>query len=398
MSGWQRSLLCAVAAGAVGVGLAACNGSGNRQDADTPARGKAAASDTKAMNIQKSDFGKTKEGEAVDLYTLTNKHGMVAKVATYGATLTELWVPDKAGQKADVVLGFDNIRDYQDKSPFFGATAGRIANRIAKGKFSIDGKEYQVAVNNPPNHLHGGPKGFDKQIWRAEPSDSGKGASVRFTYVSPDMDQGFPGKLTTHVTYTLTDDNELRIHYEATTDKDTIVNLTNHSYFNLHGSGSGKDILDHVLKLYADNYTPVDDTLIPTGEIKSVKGSIFDFTTPKPIGQDIEKTPGTPNGYDHNYVINGKAGDLRPAARVEDPDTGRVMEVRTDQPGVQFYTGNFLDGTITGIGGKPYPKHYAFCLETQHFPDSVNHPKFPTTLLKPGETFKSTTVFKFSTK
>lgn len=393
----RRSLLWAAAAGAAGLGLSACTNPDQGQSQQDAGGAKRASANHK-MNIQTSDFGKTKDGKPVELYTLTNDKGMVAKIATYGATLTELWVPDKDGRKADVVLGFDNIGQYEEESPFFGATTGRIANRIAKGKFTIDGKEYQVATNNGPNHLHGGPKGFDKQIWKAEPRQSAKGQSVRFTYVSPDMDQGFPGQLTTEVTYTLTDDNELRIDYKATTDKTTIVNLTNHSYFNLHGSGSGKGILDHVLTLYADGYTPVDDTLIPTGEIKGVKGTVFDFTSPKAIGRDIAQTPGNPNGYDHNYVINGKAGELRPAARVEDPDTGRVMEVRTTEPGVQLYTGNFLDGKVKGIGGKAYTKHYAFCLETQHFPDSVNHPKFPTTLLKPGQTFDSTTVFKFSTK
>ena len=393
----RRSVLCAVTLGAVSLGLSAC---GNREHGQqhgqrTGGGGKAAAD--KKMNIEKSDFGKTKDGEAVELYTLTNKNGVVAKIATYGATLTELWVPGKDGQKANVVLGFDNLKQYQEQSPFFGATTGRIANRIAKGKFTIDGKEYQVATNNGPNHLHGGPKGFDKQIWRAEPSQTSKGPGVRFTYVSPDMDQGFPGKLNTEVTYTLTNDNEVRIDYKATTDKTTIVNLTNHSYFNLHGSGSGKDVLDHVLTLHADSYTPVDATLIPTGEIKPVKNTPFDFTTPKPIGRDIAQTPGTPNGYDHNFVINGKPGELRPAARVSDPDTGRVMEVRTTEPGVQLYTGNFLDGKVTGNGGKPFRKHDGFCLETQHFPDSVNRPNFPSTLLKPGETYTSTTVFKFST-
>jgi aldose 1-epimerase len=386
----RRSVLCALAAAAVSLGLSAC---GNREQSG--GGGKAAVD--KKMNIEKSDFGKTKDGEAVELYTLTNKNGVVAKIATYGATLTELWVPGKDGQKANVVLGFDNLKQYQEQSPFFGATTGRIANRIAKGKFTIDGKEYQVATNNGPNHLHGGPKGFDKQIWRAEPNQTSKGPSVKFTYVSPDMDQGFPGKLNTEVTYTLTDDNEVRIDYKATTDKTTIVNLTNHSYFNLHGSGSGKDVLDHVLTLYADSYTPVDATLIPTGEIKSVKASVFDFTTPKPIGRDIEKTGGNPNGYDHNFVINGTPGELRRAARIEDPDTGRVMEVRTTEPGVQLYTGNFLDGKVTGNGGKPFRKHDAFCLETQHFPDSINHPNFPSTLLKPGQTYTTTTVFKFST-
>ncbi|HEY7117917.1 MAG TPA: aldose epimerase family protein [Tepidisphaeraceae bacterium] len=396
-----RWLVGVVTCGALAMSaLSACSDKDKENRSGGVARTTASAgSGDRKMSIQKSDFGKTKDGEAVEQYALTNKNGVVAKIITYGATLTEVWTPDKSGNKADVVLGFDNIKDYQDKSPFFGATTGRIANRIAKGKFTIEGKPYQVATNNGPNHLHGGPKGFDKQIWTAEPSESAAGPSVRFTYVSPDMDQGFPGKLTTHVTYTLTNDDELRIDYQATTDKTTIVNLTNHSYFNLHGSGSGKDILDHVVMINADRYTPVDDTLIPTGELAPVKGTIYDFTSPKAISKDIEKTPGSPNGYDHNFVLNGAAGQMKLCARVSDPDTGRTLEVRTDQPGVQLYTGNFLDGTIkSGIGGKPYVKHYAFCLETQHFPDSVNHPSFPTTELKPGQTFTSTTLYKFGTK
>jgi aldose 1-epimerase len=303
------------------------------------------------------------------------------------------------GKNADVVLGFDNVAQYEGKdNPYFGATTGRVANRIAKGKFTLDGKEYSLALNNGPNHLHGGVKSFNRRIWTAAPKEAPSGPSVTFRYVSPDGEEGYPGTLTTDVTYTLTNDNELRIDYKATTDKATVVNLTNHSYWNLHGAGSGRDVLDHVLMLSADNYTPVDATLIPTGEIASVKGTPFDFTAPKPIGKDIARTTGDPNGFDHNFVVNGKAGELRKCALVVDPDTGRTLEIWTTEPGVQFYTGNFLNGTVTGVGGKPYKKHDAFCLETQHYPDSINHPKFPTTVLNPGQTFTSTTVHKFGTK
>jgi aldose 1-epimerase len=382
-----RSLVRVVSLCGIGLALCAC------QNKDGGASGSG------NMNMVKSDFGKTGDGQNVDLYTLTNKHGMVAKITNYGATVTEIHVPDKTGKMDDVVLGFDNLKDYQGSgNPFFGTIAGRYANRIAKGKFKLDGREYTLATNNGPNHLHGGKKGFDKQVWKASTASSSDGPAVAFTYVSKDGEEGYPGTLTTTVTYTLTNDNALRIDYKATTDKATVVNLTNHSYFNLHGSGSGRDILDHALMLNADHYTPVDDTLIPTGEIKSVKGSIFDFTSPKPIGQDIAKTPGNPNGYDHNFVLNGKDGQMKLCAKVSDPDTGRTMEVWTTQPGVQLYTGNFMNGDVSGIGGKRYTKHYAFCLETQHYPDSPNHPEFPSARLDPGQTFTSTTIYKFGTK
>jgi aldose 1-epimerase len=386
------SFLCVVTLSGIGLALSACNHQHNGGDST------AASSGNHSMSIQKEDFGKTSDGQSVDRYTLTNKNGMVAKIMTYGAIVTEVHVPDKDGKMADVVLGFDNLKQYIKDSPYFGAIAGRYANRIAKGTFTLDGKEYHLAINNGPNSLHGGKVGFDKKVWKAEPAETAGGPSLMLTYVSPDMEEGFPGTLTTHVTYTLTNNDELKIDYKATTDKTTILNLTNHSYWNLHGSGSGRDILDHVMQINADSYTPVDDTLIPTGEIKSVKGTVYDFTTPKPIGRDIAKTPGSPNGYDHNFVINGQAGKMRMAARVNDPDTGRTMEVWTTQPGVQFYTGNFLDGKLTGIGGKPYVGHYAFCLETQHYPDSIHQPKFPSVVLKPGETFTSTTSYKFSAK
>jgi aldose 1-epimerase len=378
----------------VGIGLALCVAGGCNQKEKTAVADGAAVGQT-AM-IKKSDFGKTSDGQAVDLYTLTNRNGLVAKVTNFGATLTEMHVPDRAGRDADIVLGFDNVGQYEGKdNPYFGATTGRVANRIAKGKFTLSGKEYTLAVNNGPNHLHGGLKSFNKRVWKAAPKEGPGGPAVTFTYVSPDGEEGYPGTLTTEVTYTLTNDNALRIDYKATTDKATVVNLTNHSYWNLHGAGSGRDVLDHVLMISADNYTPVDGTLIPTGEIASVKGTPYDFTSPKPIGRDIGKTSGDPNGYDNNYVLNGKAGELRPCARVADPDTGRTLEIWTTEPGVQLYTGNFLNGTVTGVGGKPYQKHDALCLETQHFPDSINHPKFPSTVLNPGQTFTSTTVHRF---
>lgn len=348
-------------------------------------------------SVEKAEIGKTKEGATVESYTLKNKNGVVAKVMTYGATLTEMHVPDQDGKQADVVLGFADLDKYLAGHPFFGSTAGRVANRIAKGKFTLDGKEYTLATNNGPNTLHGGIKGFDKQVWEAKQVNSPDGPGVQFHYVSKDGEEGFPGNLDTTVTYTLTNDNALRISYKATTDKATPVNLTNHSYWNLGGENSGT-ILDEILYVNADKYTPVDDTQIPTGELKSVKGTPFDFTTPTPIGARIEQTGGNPTGYDHNYVLNHAPGQIGLAARLTDPQSGRVMECWTDQPGVQVYTGNFLDGTLTGIGGKPYVKHAAVCLETQHFPDAINHPDFPSTVLRPGETYQTTTIYKFSTK
>jgi aldose 1-epimerase len=387
-----------VAAGGIGLALSACN---SGKDSSGGGGGKEAAGERVYKNdveVTVADFGETPAGEKVVLWTLKNANGMVAKITNYGAILTEVHVPDKDGRMADVVLGFDNLKQYTDGHPFFGAIAGRVANRIAKGKFTLDGKEYTLAVNNGPNSLHGGKVGFDKHVWKNlnGVKSFNNDNSVTFTYVSADGEEGYPGKLTTEVTYTLTDKNEVRIDYKATTDKPTILNLTNHSYFNLHGSGSGRDVLDHVMQINADHYTPVDATLIPTGEIAPVKGTIYDFTKGKAIGQDIAKTSGDPNGFDHNFVLNGKTGEMKMCAKVSDPDTGRVMEVWTTEPGVQFYTGNFLDGKLTGIGGKPYVKHYAFCLETQHYPDSINHPNFPTTVLRPDQTFTSTTVYKFS--
>jgi aldose 1-epimerase len=351
-----------------------------------------AARENDNMNVKQSDFGATPDGQRVEMFTLTNGHGMTAKVITYGAILTELDVPDRQGKTANVVLGFGNLRQYVTQNPFFGAVAGRYANRIAKGRFTLEGKEFKLATNNGPNHLHGGLKGFDKVVWKAQPLHSSNGAAVRLTYESRDGEEGYPGNLNVSVTYTLTNDNSLRIDYDATTDKPTVVNLTNHSYFNLASEGSG-DILDEVLTIHADRYTMFDETQIPTGQIRPVKGTPLDFTKPTPIGQRIGQTDG---GYDHNFVLNGPAGKLSPAAKLEDLKSGRVMEVETTQPGIQVYTANHLDGKLKGSGGKPYPLHGAVCLETQHFPDSPNHPDFPSTELRPGQKYHETTVFKFS--
>jgi aldose 1-epimerase len=347
--------------------------------------------------VEKMPFGKTPDGTPVDLYVLTNAKGMQAKIMTYGAIVTELYTPDRDGKLDDVVLGFDNLKDYLKGHPFFGAVAGRVANRIAKGRFTLDGREYKLATNNGPNHLHGGNKGFDKAVWKAETVKTGDGLAIKLTYVSKDGEEGYPGNLTAVVTYTLTDNNELRIHYQATTDKATPVNLSNHSYFNLEGTKGG-NMLGHELMIAADKYTPVDDTLIPTGEIKAVTGTPLDFTTPTPIGARIALLKGNPGGYDHNVVLRSEGKSLSLAVRAYEPKTGRVMEMYTTEPGVQFYTGNFLDGTLKGKGGVVYGKHHGFCLEAQHFPDSVNHPNFPSVILRPGATYSQTTVYKFSAK
>jgi aldose 1-epimerase len=349
------------------------------------------------INVKKDAFGKTEEGVAVERYTLTNAAGATAKIVTYGALLTELNVPDRNGKLGDVVLGFDDLKDYLAGHPYFGATVGRVANRIAKGTFTLEGKTYKLAINNPPNTLHGGQKGFDKVVWKAEPKTTPDGPSVRFTYVSKDGEEGYPGTLTAHVTYTLTNDNAVRIDYTATADKATPVNLTNHSYFNLAGTKSG-DILDHELTIFADKYTPTDETLIPTGEIKPVKDTPFDFTKSHRIGDRIGQLKGEPGGYDLNYVLTREKKGPTLAARVDESKTGRVMEVWTTEPGIQFYSGNFLDGKLKGRGDVMYKKHWGFCLEAQHFPDSVHHDNFPSMILKPGETYKQTTIYKFSTK
>jgi aldose 1-epimerase len=346
------------------------------------------------MDIKKDSIGKTPEGTEVDQYTLTNANGLRVKIMTYGATITSVETPDRDGKVENITLSLDSLADYFKEFPYLGSTVGRYANRIAKGKFSLDGKQYTLAVNNGPNHLHGGIKGFDKVVWKAEPVETGDSVGVKFSYVSADGEEGYPGKLSAQVTYSLTNDNQLKMDYLATTDQPTVVNLTNHNYWNLSGGGSG-DILGEEVVLNADRYLPVDSTLIPLGTLKDVKGTPMDFTAPHGIGERIDEVEG---GYDHCYVLNRKdEKDLSLAARVVDPKSGRVMEIFTTQPAIQFYTGNFLDGTLKG-GGKPYEKHFGFCLETQHYPDSPNQPDFPSTVLKPGEKYEQSTVHKFSVK
>jgi aldose 1-epimerase len=351
----------------------------------------------KEQTLRKTPFGKTADGTAVDQYVLSSGNGMTAKILTYGGIVTEIDVPDRDGKAGDVTLGFDNLDGYLKGHPFFGALVGRVGNRIARGKFTLDGKEYTLAVNNGPNHLHGGKEGFDKKVWKAEEAPGPDGPAVRLRYRSPDGEEGYPGNLDVTVTYTVTDKNELRIDYRATTDKATPVNLTNHAYFNLAGAASG-NILGHELVLYADKYTPTDDTLIPTGEIKSVQGTPYAFTTPHTIGSRIKEIKADPVGYDANFVLRDQGKGLHHAAWVHEPKTGRVMDVYTTQPGVQFYTGNFLDGKLKGHGGVAYNQYQGFCLETQHYPDAVHHPNFPSIILRPGQTYAQTTVYRFSTK
>jgi len=348
------------------------------------------------MEVKKELFGRLADGTAVDIYTLTNKSGIEARVMTYGATLVSLRLPDRSGAFADVNLGFDNLEGYLGTHPYFGVIVGRYANRISKGRFTLDGVEYTLARNNNGNSLHGGLKGFDKVVWKPEPVQAADGVGVKLTYLSKDMEEGYPGNLSVTVVYLLTNTDELRISYEAETDKKTPVNLTNHAYWNLKGEGNG-DVLGHVLQLEADKFTAVDSAanLIPTGEISSVAATPFDFTSPHLIGERIAQVEG---GYDHNFVLRSGGGKLALAGRVEEPGSGRAMEIYTDQPAIQLYTGNFLDGTVVGKGGKAYQKHYAFCLETQHFPDSPNHPSFPSTILEPGQKYKTVTVHRFFVK
>jgi len=346
------------------------------------------------MSIRKESFGQTPDGQPVDLYTLTNTNGLRARITNYGAILVSLEVPDKSGKLADVTLGHDTLDGYIKKSAFFGATVGRYANRIGKAKFVLNGVEYKLAANNGENHLHGGIKGFDKAVWQADEVRAADEVGLKLTYLSKDGEEGYPGNLVCVVTYSLMNNDELKISYEALTDKATVVNLTNHSYWNLAGQGNG-DVLGHELMLTANKYTVVDKGLIPTGEIRRVKGSPMDFTKPKTIGSRIDKVEG---GYDHNYVLKSSGGSLAMCARVYEPSSGRVMEVYTTEPGVQLYTGNFLDGSITGKAGKVYKKHYGFCLETQHFPDSPNKPKFPSVVLGAGEKYTTVTIYRFYTK
>jgi aldose 1-epimerase len=346
------------------------------------------------MSIIKKAFGKTNDGKNVDLYTLTNTNGLKTEIMNYGGIVKTLYVPDRNGNLDDIVLGYDTLDEYiKDNSPYFGALIGRCGNRIAKGKFTLNGVEYKLATNNGQNHLHGGIKGFDKVVWNAQPLEQDDGPALKLSYLSKDGEEGYPGNLNCTIIYSLTNNNELKISYEAKTDKTTIVNLTHHSYFNLASHGSG-DILAHQLMINADRFTAVDEELMPTGEIKPVKGTPMDFTKPTAIGSRINKVKG---GYDHNYVLNSSDGSLALAASVYEPESGRVMEIFTTEPGVQFYAGNFLDGSIEGKGAV-YNKHNGFCLETQHYPDAPNKPAFPSIVLRPGAKYTHLTVHKFSVK
>jgi aldose 1-epimerase len=345
-----------------------------------------------AATITQAPYGSV-DGKPVTQFTIRSAGGMIATIINYGATVTSLVVPDRDGTPGDVVLGFDSLSGYlRPDNPYFGCIAGRYANRIAGAKFELDGKTYTLAANNNGNSLHGGVKGFDKAVWDAAPLPSGDG--VKFSHLSPDGDEGYPGNLRVEVTYTLTADNALRIDYAATTDKPTPVNLTHHGYFNL-SAGKEPTVLGQTLTLRAGRYTAVNDLLIPTGKLPDARGTPMDFTSPFPIGARIGAVPG---GYDHNWVLDSPGKISEPAAALYDSASGRLMELFTTEPGVQFYAGNFLDGTLPGKGGKAYPKHAGLCLEAQHFPDSPHQPSFPNTILKPGETYRQTTVYKFSTR
>jgi len=344
----------------------------------------------------KIPFGKTPEGQPVELYTLRNSNGFEAGIITFGGIVVSLKTPDKAGKFDDVVLGYDTLADYIKDTAHFGGIIGRYANRIAKGKFPLNGKVFSLAINNGHNNLHGGLKGFDKVVWTANPLETADGPALQLNYMSKDGEEGFPGNLSVTAIYTVTHDNALRLDFTATTDKDTICNLTNHSYFNLRGHG---DVLDYIVQINAEKYTPVDDVLIPTGELRSVDGTPFDFRKPTPIGERINcdnKQIQLAKGFDKNWVADKPDGKLGLVARVLEQTSGRRMEVFTTQPGMQFYTGNFLDGTIVGKRGQAYKPRHAFCMEPQHFPDSPNHPNFPSVELKPGQVYKNTIIYKFS--
>lgn len=352
------------------------------------------------VNIMEQAFQKIHDGKQISLYTLKNANGIEVKITNYGGKIVSLMVPDRSGQFGDVVLGYETIDEYINGNPYFGALIGRYGNRIAKGKFTLNNKECTLAVNNGDNALHGGIKGFNDVVWDARPFKSGDGEALELAYLSKDGEEGYPGNLSVKVIYTLTGNNELKIDYSASTDKTTVLNLTHHSFFNLAGEGKG-DILEHELMINADRFTPVDDGLIPTGELRSVKGTPMDFTGAAVIGKRIDQDDEQlkfGGGYDHNWVLNKTGDKLSLAATVYEPTAGRFMEVFTTEPGLQFYAGNFLDGSDIGKGGKAYKYRSAFCLETQHFPDSPNHPEFPSTVLNPGETYTQHTIYKFSTK
>jgi aldose 1-epimerase len=346
------------------------------------------------MKVTIERFGVMPTGEEVQLFSLTNNHGVEVKIISYGGIIVAINVPDRNGEMADIALGHDALEGYVNRSRYFGALVGRYANRIARGRFHLNGLEYQLATNNGPNHLHGGLRGFDKVVWNAKANDE----TLRLNYLSRDGEEGYPGNLEATVNYSLTDENELRIEYFATTDKDTIINLTNHSYFNLAGRGT---VLDHEIIIHADAFTPINDTLIPTGEVRAVVGTPMDFNSSSTIGARInieDEQLRNAGGYDHNFVLRAGDQKLRQVAEVYEPGTGRALTVSTTQPGMQFYSGNFLNGTIIGKNGRAYVKHSGFCLETQHFPDSPNHPSFPSTVLRPGEQYHHVTVFRFSVR
>ena len=350
--------------------------------------------------VNKTGFGKLSDGKEVNMYTLTNPAGLEIRIINYGAIVQSLKVPDRNGRLEDVVLGYDTLDEYVKASPYFGAIVGRYGNRIARGKFTLDGREYSLPVNNGVNHLHGGPDGFDRVFWEGELIEKDGLAGVKLTYRSPDGDEGYPGNLTATVVYTLTDKNELRIEYSAVTDKPTVCNLTHHSYFNLTGNFDNT-ILGHQLWINADQYTPVDDGLIPTGQLENVAGTPFDFTSPEAIGTNInhENTQlKYGQGYDHNWCLDDVDGMMKLQASLYEPQSGRFMEIITVEPGLQFYSGNFLDGSITGKNGQVYNFRTGLCLETQHFPDSPNQPDFPSTVLRPGEEYKTETIYRFSVK
>jgi aldose 1-epimerase len=350
------------------------------------------------MAIATTSFGKTANGTDVSLFTLTNANGVEATIANYGGIVTTLRVPDRTGVLADVVLGYETLAEYLKVTPYFGCLVGRYGNRIANGRFVLDGREYRLAQNNGNNHLHGGRVGFDKVVWKATAKETKSGPTLELSYISADGEEGYPGQLSVKAVYTLTVKNGLRLDYTATTDKPTVLSLTQHSYFNLAGQGEG-DILDHKVTIFADRFTPVDDTLIPTGELRPVKNTPLDFTSPHRVGERIGQDDAQlkfAGGYDHNWVLNGAGGKLALAASVCEPHSGRVLEVWTTEPAMQFYTGNFLDGTITGKGGKLYRHRYGFCMEPQHYPDSPNKPAFPSTVLRPGEKYENTIEYRFA--
>jgi aldose 1-epimerase len=390
LEGPMRRQRLAIALMTVAVATAGC-GSGTKE---SPAP---AATGAQAASVKRAPFGQLAEGTAVEIFTLTNPSGMEVRTIPYGAIIVSIKVPDRTGRLDDVVLGFDGLDGYTKGHPFFGAVVGRYGNRIARGRFALDGQTFQLATNNGPNHLHGGVKGFDKQLWQGEPFDRDGSTGVTYRLVSRDGDEGYPGTVNARVTYTLTPANEVIVEYEAITDRPTPINLTQHSYFNLAGEGRG-DILGHRLTINADRFTPVDATLIPTGELSPVEGTPFDFRQPTAIGARIaadHEQLRHGKGYDHNWVLNRGNGGLSHAARLEDPTTGRTLDVSTTEPGVQFYAGNFLDGSITGKAGHVYGHRFGLCLETQHFPDSPNKPHFPSTILRPDGRYQSKTVFAF---